>query len=232
MSTFGSGRRGLAKKNADRSNSAGVSNPFGLWVGNAIVTRSLKAGKMSVDERAGDRDNIRERRESEAQGSVPIGQAGGGGGSLDQQSDSQPAGRGQGATRNGRGSERRVSPTADSHPSPAEILARLAGSTGPSIPSDDKFARDYPTLWHFLTIREGESADGKNTTSIVLVCEGTGYTVIVSLKAYGKSTTFALHSLSGFFQQLEQGLRDPSTPWRDMKDWKRKKEEKKKEEKS
>lgn len=76
------------------------------------------------------------------------------------------------------------------------------------------------------------SADGKNTTSITLICEGTAYTVIISVKAHGVTTNVTLYTLQGFTRALETALRDPQTVWRPIKDWKPKAEPKKKEEKT
>lgn len=116
-------------------------------------------------------------------------------------------------------------------PTPAEIFARLASSAGTTLPCDDRIARDYPTLWHFLTVRQGEAADGRNGTSITLVCEGSAYTVIVSLKSCGKTASIPLYTLQGFLGALDEALRDHRTVWREMKDWKRKPAPKEKKEK-
>jgi hypothetical protein len=105
-----------------------------------------------------------------------------------------------------------------------DILARLLAVRAGQLPADDRFAKEHPTLWRLLTVREGLSADGRNATSITLISEGAAYTVIVSVKSAGVMTQITLYTLQGCLRALDAALRDPATVWRPMKDWKPKKD--------
>src|SRR5216684_672844 len=117
----------------------------------------------------------------------------------------------------------------DSNPGPGpddsgDILARLMAARGASLPCDDRFAREHPTLWRLLTVRDGLSADGKNSTSITILCEGTAYTVIVTVKSAGVSAQITLYTLQGLTKALDTALRDPQTVWREIRRWRAKKD--------